>query len=84
MQRGEWIKGLLRTSKQSTLSFFVAKPAAPSPESTGMERKTSTGTVGVGYDDRGNKLTQSSVVSNYALKLIGTLASRRLSLSSRS
>ncbi|GAA6016477.1 hypothetical protein JCM8202_006053 [Rhodotorula sphaerocarpa] len=71
VQRGEWIKGLLRTSKQSTLSFFVAKPAAPSPESTGMERKTSTGTVGVGYDDRGNKLTQSSVVTNYALKLIG-------------
>jgi hypothetical protein len=36
-----------------------------------MERKVSTGTVGVGYDSRGNKLTQSSVVSNHALKLIG-------------
>lgn len=38
-----------------------------------MERKVSTGTVGVGYDSRGNKLTQSSVVSNHALKLIGKL-----------
>lgn len=70
-QRGEWIKGLLRTSNQSTLSFFVAKPTAPSPESAGMERKLSTGTVGVGYDSKGNKLKQSSVVSNHALKLIG-------------
>ncbi|GAA5978175.1 hypothetical protein JCM10908_004258 [Rhodotorula pacifica] len=70
--RAEWIKGLLRTSNQSTLSFFVAKPPPPpSPESAGMERKLSTGTVGVGYDSKGNKLTQSSVVSNHALKLIG-------------
>ncbi|GAA5874991.1 hypothetical protein JCM3774_000467 [Rhodotorula dairenensis] len=70
--RAEWINGLLRTSNQSTLSFFVAKPASPpSPESAGMERKLSTGTVGVGYDSRGNKLTQSSVVSGHALRLIG-------------
>ena len=42
-----------------------------------MERKVSTGTVGVGYDSRGNKLTQSSVVSNHALKLIGEFRSPR-------
>lgn len=36
-----------------------------------MERELSTGTIGVGYDNRGNKLTQSSVVSGHALKLIG-------------
>lgn len=38
-----------------------------------MERKTSLGSLGVGYDSKGNKLTQSSVVAKHALKIIGGL-----------
>ncbi|GAA6000814.1 fanconi-associated nuclease 1 [Rhodotorula paludigena] len=69
--RGEWTKALLKTSNQSTLSFFLA-PSPPAPASSaGMERKPSLGSLGVGFDERGNKLTQSSIVARQALKLIG-------------
>lgn len=73
-QRGEWTKALLKTSNQSTLSFFLAAPPPPqqqSPASAGMERKPSLGSVGVGYDSKGNKLSQSRVVAAQALKIIG-------------
>ncbi|BGO89330.1 hypothetical protein JCM10020v2_000956 [Rhodotorula toruloides] len=75
--RGEWTKALLRTSSQSTLSFFALAqpPQPPSPSSptgsSSMERKASLGSLGVGYDSKGNKLTQSSVVARHALKIIG-------------
>ncbi|GAA5843828.1 hypothetical protein JCM9279_000159 [Rhodotorula babjevae] len=73
--RGEWTKALLKTSNQSTLSFFLAAPPPPKVQSpvgsAGMERKTSLGSVGVGYDAKGNKLSQSRVVAAQALKLIG-------------
>lgn len=50
-----------------------------------MERKTSLGSLGVGYDSKGNKLTQSSVVARHALKIIGALQlhTRDTSFSSR-
>lgn len=74
-QRGEWTKALLKTSNQSTLSFFIAAPPPPKiqspPGSADMERKPSLGSVGVGYDAKGNKLSQSRVVAAQALKLIG-------------
>ncbi|BGP45790.1 hypothetical protein JCM10450v2_001620 [Rhodotorula kratochvilovae] len=71
--RGEWTKALLKTSNQSTLSFFlVSKAPVPAPApvaaSTGMQR---TPSLGVGYDSKGNKLSQSRVVATQALKLIG-------------
>ncbi|GAA5922491.1 hypothetical protein JCM3775_005748 [Rhodotorula graminis] len=73
--RGEWTKALLKTSNQSTLSFFLAAPPTPKVQSpvgsAGMERKPSVGSVGVGYDAKGNKLSQSRVVAAQALKLIG-------------
>lgn len=82
VQRGEWTKALLKTSNQSTLSFFLAAPPPPKVQSpigsAGMERKPSLGSVGVGYDAKGNKLSQSRVVAAQALKLIG--ASCRSSL----
>ncbi|GAA6043410.1 hypothetical protein JCM8097_008577 [Rhodosporidiobolus ruineniae] len=77
--RAEWTKALLATSTQSTLSFF----AAPAPTqqkgskgkstgvSTPMKRSVSAGSVGVGYDAKGKKLTQSSVVLKHALAIIG-------------
>ncbi|GAA6045103.1 hypothetical protein NBRC10513_004905 [Rhodotorula toruloides] len=47
-------------------------PSPSSPTgSAAMERKTSLGSLGVGYDSKGNKLTQSSVVARHALKIIG-------------
>ncbi|GAA6012142.1 hypothetical protein JCM11491_001762 [Sporobolomyces phaffii] len=63
--RGEWTKALLRTSNQSTLSFFpsVAK-------STSNPRGGEVG-FGVGYDSRGNKLKQSTIVARQALNSIG-------------
>ncbi|BGP13581.1 hypothetical protein JCM10213v2_001513 [Rhodosporidiobolus nylandii] len=81
--RADYTAALLRTSSQSTLSFF-ASPAPPSvappPTSKGAKggpstpmRRTSsgTGTVGVGYDAKGRKLTQSGVVVRQALAAIG-------------
>ncbi|GAA5976907.1 hypothetical protein JCM11641_002192 [Rhodosporidiobolus odoratus] len=76
--RQDWTQGLLRTSNQSTLSFFAA-PAPPhrngagpkkKGKSAGMQRSPS-GSLGVGYDASGKKLTQSSVVVRQALSLIG-------------
>ncbi|GAA5968795.1 hypothetical protein JCM3765_001268 [Sporobolomyces pararoseus] len=61
--RGEWTKALLRTSNQSTLSFF--------PSSSYSKGKGKEIGFGVGYDSKGNKLKQSSVVARQALKSIG-------------
>ncbi|GAA6056318.1 hypothetical protein JCM3770_000667 [Rhodotorula araucariae] len=68
--RGEWTKALLKTSNQSTLSFFLtaATPVPAALSSTGMKR---TPSLGVGYDSKGNKLSQSRIVAAHALKLIG-------------
>ncbi|GAA5840395.1 hypothetical protein JCM11251_006549 [Rhodosporidiobolus azoricus] len=69
--RGDWTKALLKTSKQSTLSFFAAA-ATPKQQqaSVGMKRSPS-GSLAVGYDSKGKKLTQSTVVAKQALALIG-------------
>ncbi|GAA5918614.1 hypothetical protein JCM6882_000834 [Rhodosporidiobolus microsporus] len=67
--RGDWTKALLKTTNQSTLSFFAA-PAAQAKPSVGMKRSPS-GSLSVGYDARGKKLTQSSVVAKQALATIG-------------
>ncbi|GAA6063048.1 hypothetical protein JCM10212_001111 [Sporobolomyces blumeae] len=65
--RGEWTKALLRTSNQSTLSFFTVSKR--STKSGGD--KCPTGNLGVGYDHKGNKLKQSTVVARQALQSIG-------------
>ncbi|GAA5848994.1 hypothetical protein JCM3766R1_005419 [Sporobolomyces carnicolor] len=77
--RGEWTKALLRTSNQSTLSFFrtpTCPIAGTTTTTTTTMTKTKTADVtklafGVGYDAKGNKLTQSSVVARQALERIG-------------
>ncbi|GAA5895235.1 hypothetical protein JCM5296_002019 [Sporobolomyces johnsonii] len=68
--RGEWTKALLRTSKQSTLSFFSASQNGRKGKGKENERKP-LGLFGVGYDSKGNKLNQSSVVARHALDSIG-------------
>ncbi|GAA5911667.1 fanconi-associated nuclease 1 [Sporobolomyces salmoneus] len=64
--RGEWTKALLRTSNQSTLSFFPSQTSTSNAKGKGKQVG-----FGVGYDTKGNKLKQSSVVARQALKSIG-------------
>ncbi|GAA5969565.1 hypothetical protein JCM21900_002347, partial [Sporobolomyces salmonicolor] len=68
--RGEWTKALLRTSRQSTLSFFSAPQNGNKDKGKENERKP-LGSFGVGYDSKGNKLNQSSVVARHALNSVG-------------
>ncbi|KAK4698649.1 fanconi-associated nuclease 1, partial [Phenoliferia sp. Uapishka_3] len=63
--RRDYTAGLLKTSNQSTLSFFTQ---AAKGKGNG---KVSTPTLGLKYDGKGNKAQQSSVVSQHALKTIG-------------
>ncbi|GAA6016966.1 hypothetical protein JCM10207_007864 [Rhodosporidiobolus poonsookiae] len=64
--RADWTQALLKTSNQSTLSFFIA----PAAKSTGMKRSPS-GSLGVSYDAKGKKNTQSAVVVKQTLSIIG-------------
>ncbi|ORY75355.1 VRR-NUC domain-domain-containing protein [Leucosporidium creatinivorum] len=71
--RREWTQGLLKTSNQSTLSFF----ASPVLSTKGKGKENSDvkplGSFGVGFDAKGNKLKASNVVSSHALKTIGSV-----------
>ncbi|KAM0754067.1 hypothetical protein T439DRAFT_322953 [Meredithblackwellia eburnea MCA 4105] len=66
--RRDITQALLKTGSQSTLSFIKTTPASSKNKG---KAKTSTGTLGVGFDEKGNKLKQSSVIRGHALKIIG-------------
>ncbi|GAA5933114.1 fanconi-associated nuclease 1 [Sporobolomyces koalae] len=68
--RGEWTKALLRTSNQSTLSFFPKVGHSAANQGKGKAEKEKAG-IGVGYDAKGNKLKQSTIVARQALASIG-------------
>ncbi|GAA5867550.1 hypothetical protein JCM8547_001216 [Rhodosporidiobolus lusitaniae] len=76
--RADWTKALLKTSNQSTLSFFSALPPSTSSATKTKKKgesallaRSPSGTLGVGYDVKGQKLTQSSVAIKQALASIG-------------
>jgi hypothetical protein len=81
-QRNEWTKALLKTSNQSTLSFFAAPPPPSSTaavkgkksKNAPLMKRSTSGSIGVGYDAKGKKLTQSTVVVRQALAILGAFS----------